>query len=151
MSRAGDPGEASPVASQRLDKWLWFARLVKTRTLAATLVAGGKVRVNRHRVDKPSHLLRPGDVLTATLNRKVRVLKVVAIGVRRGPAAEAQRLFEELTPGADTPKPLGRFGPPLGAAAGSEATARQRLGRMGRPTKRDRRQIDRLKSGLDES
>jgi ribosome-associated heat shock protein Hsp15 len=83
--------------AQRLDKWLWFARLVKSRTLAAELVVRGKVRVNRARVLKPSHLLRADDVLTVAVHGKVRIVKVLAIGERRGPPQEAQLLYRPLT------------------------------------------------------
>ena len=81
---------------QRLDRWLWFARVVKSRTLAARVIEGGKVRVNRVRVVKPSHLLREGDVLTVTLRGKVLLLKVLAAGARRGPPSEARLLYERL-------------------------------------------------------
>jgi ribosome-associated heat shock protein Hsp15 len=85
-------------ATQRLDKWLWFARVVKSRTLAAELVTLGKVRVNRVRAAKASQMLRPGDVLTLALAGRVRVLRVVAPGERRGPAVEARRLYELVHP-----------------------------------------------------
>jgi ribosome-associated heat shock protein Hsp15 len=90
--------ESRPPGTQRLDRWLWFARVVKSRTLAAEAVALGKVRVNRVRAAKASHALRPGDVLTLALGGRVRVLKVLAPGVRRGPAAEARTLYELLSP-----------------------------------------------------
>src|SRR5690554_1297907 len=98
-----DTSETSPTGAssgQRLDKWLWYARVTKSRTLAASLIEGGKVRVNRTRTDKPSHQVRAGDVITATVHRNVRVLKVLAPGTRRGPATEARSLYEELTPSA---------------------------------------------------
>jgi ribosome-associated heat shock protein Hsp15 len=82
---------------QRLDKWLWFARVVKSRTLAAELVVLGKVRVNRIRAVKASQTLRPGDVVTLVLAGRVLVLKVLAPGVRRGPATEARRLYQPLS------------------------------------------------------
>jgi ribosome-associated heat shock protein Hsp15 len=85
--------ESPGVPAQRLDKWLWFARVVKSRTLAAQLVGGGKVRVNRMRVLKPSHLLRTGDVLTIALRGEVRVLEVLAVGERRGPPQQARLLY----------------------------------------------------------
>src|SRR5262245_2989418 len=85
---------APPV--QRLDKWLWFARVLKSRTLAAELVERGKVRVNRVRVVKPSHTVRAGDVLTINLRGRVLVLKVLATGMRRGPPPEARLLYERL-------------------------------------------------------
>jgi ribosome-associated heat shock protein Hsp15 len=89
---------------QRLDKWLWFVRVAKSRTLAAALVADGKVRVNRERASKPSQTLRVGDVVTVAVHERVRVLKVLATGARRGPPAEARRLYEDLMAGA-TEKP----------------------------------------------
>jgi ribosome-associated heat shock protein Hsp15 len=86
---------------QRLDKWLWFARVVKTRSLAARLVAGGYVRVNARRVQSPAKSIGPGDVLTIALDRRVRVLRVIAPAARRLSPGEAAHLFEELTPGRE--------------------------------------------------
>ena len=97
--------DAAPPARQRLDKWLWFARVLKTRSLAARLVGEGHVRVNAVREDSPAKMIRPGDVLTIALDRQVRVLRVLAAGERRGPYAEARLLFEDLagsTPALDT-------------------------------------------------
>lgn len=82
--------------AQRIDKWMWFARLVKTRTLAAKLVEGGAVRVNRQKVAKPSHPVAPGDVLTVAVHGTVKVVRVEAIGSRRGPAPEARLLYADL-------------------------------------------------------
>ena len=114
----------------RLDKWLWFARVVKSRTLAAGLVEEGKVRLNRERTTKPSQMVRIGDVLTIAVGPRIRVLEVAAIGSRRGPATEAQGLYIDRSPPASaTPVQPSRGERPSGA---------------GRPTKRDRRQIDRL-------
>ena len=86
------------VSRQRLDKWLFFSRTVKTRSLAAKLVEGSKVRVNRVKIDKSSYPIKVGDVLTIRLERSVVVYKVAGFGVRRGPAAEARLLYEDLTP-----------------------------------------------------
>jgi ribosome-associated heat shock protein Hsp15 len=83
---------------QRLDKWLWFARVVRTRTLAGRLVGDGHVRVNAQRIETPAKPVRPGDVLTIALERQVRVLRIVAIAPRRGSTEDAKHLFEELTP-----------------------------------------------------
>ncbi len=83
---------------QRLDKWLWFARVVRTRTLAGRLVGEGYVRVNAQRIETPAKPVGPGDVLTIALERQVRVLRIVAITSRRGGAEDAKLLFEELTP-----------------------------------------------------
>jgi ribosome-associated heat shock protein Hsp15 len=116
--------DADSAGSQRLDKWLWFSRVVKSRTSATNLVLEGKLRVNRQRVDKPSSQLRPGDVVTVAVRGTVRVLEVLAVGTRRGPPAEARLLYKELT-------------------APSSAPGERDRG-IGRPTKRDRRAIDRL-------
>ena len=139
-------------SEQRLDKWLWYARLTKSRTHAAALVSEGRVRVNRERTDKPSQTVRPGDVVTATVNRTVRVLRVVGFIERRGPAAEAAAIYEELTPAADRTK--ARLSGADGAGGRMEAfvdprTHAEREPGAGRPTKRDRREIDRLKNSSD--
>ncbi len=115
---------------QRIDKWLWHARVVRTRSAAAALVDGGLVRLNSARVEQPSHLVRPGDVLTIALDRSVRILKVTGYAERRGSATAARALFEDLTPAAD-PEP--RVPAPGSRDEGA-----------GRPTKRQRREIDRL-------
>jgi ribosome-associated heat shock protein Hsp15 len=85
----------NPPGEQRLDKWLWYARIVKTRSLAAKLVEDGCIRVNRQRMVKPAATVKCGDVLTATLNGRVRVIEVLGLGERRGPPAEAQALYAE--------------------------------------------------------
>jgi ribosome-associated heat shock protein Hsp15 len=90
------PGYQGEAATQRLDKWLWYARVVKTRSLAARLVGDGKIRLNRIRMDKPGHTVKIGDVLTISLRGEVRVLRVLDCGRRRGPPAEAQTLFEDV-------------------------------------------------------
>ena len=84
---------------QRLDKWLWCARFMKARSDCARLVAGGLVRINRQPTDKPHARLRPGDVITLPLRGDVRVLRVLALATRRGPAPEARLLYEELDDG----------------------------------------------------
>ena len=84
---------------QRLDKWLWYARVIKSRTSASRLVEEGHVRVNTVRTDNPAKSVRPGDVLTIALDQQVRVLKVLSPGERRGPFEEAKLLFEDLTEG----------------------------------------------------
>ncbi|MFN4172315.1 MAG: RNA-binding S4 domain-containing protein [Pseudorhodobacter sp.] len=94
MAAQGDRPGARPVL--RLDKWLWQARLVKSRSLAAELVAGGHLRVNGNPVSKPAHSVGAGDVLTLPLGGRVRVIRVLALGIRRGPAPEAQALFADL-------------------------------------------------------
>nr|WP_309082713.1 RNA-binding S4 domain-containing protein [Chelativorans sp.] len=112
---------------QRIDKWLFFARVVKSRSLAAKLAQAGRVRVNREKIDQASQIVRPGDVLTITLDRRILVYRVVGPGTRRGPAEEARLLYEDLTP----PAPAA----PLNLAPHRDAGA-------GRPTKKDRRALD---------
>jgi len=83
-------------ARQRIDKWLWFARIVKSRTLAAKLVTEGRIRVNSARIESPAKGIEPGDVLTIALDRDVKVLRILANGQRRGPYPEARLLYEEI-------------------------------------------------------
>lgn len=146
-----EDGTVAPAgaSTQRLDKWLWCARLAKTRTQAAALITGGKIRVNRTKTDKPALAVRPGDVVTASVGPHVRVLKITRLAIRRGPAPEARLLFEDLS------------APRVGAATGDEGSAPRRTPSSfqgpverrdqgsGRPTKRDRRAIDRLKNARD--
>jgi len=81
---------------QRLDKWLWFARFAKSRTLAAKLVASGFVRVNGQRTDNPAKAITLDDVITLALSRTTLVIRVVDLGGRRGPATEARQLYANL-------------------------------------------------------
>lgn len=81
---------------QRLDKWLWCARFLKTRSDCARLAAEGLIRVNRQPTDKAHARLRCGDVLTLPLRGRVRVVRVLALAARRGPAGEARLLYEEI-------------------------------------------------------
>ena len=112
----------------RLDKWLWQARFFKTRSLSAKLVAGGHVRVNSEKVSKPAHGVTPGDVLTFPQARNVRVVRILALGARRGPAPEAQALYEDLAPIETGPQ--------------ENVPQSPRFEGKGRPTKRDRRKLD---------
>lgn len=144
---ADTDGDAAP-GSQRLDQWLWFARIVKSRTLAAKLVVDGKLRVNRVRVVKPSYAVKPGDVLTATVHRNVRVLQIKAIGERRGPASEAQALYADLTPTSPVAGPAAEIDAPIvpdGVRPKSDHTQPSPGSDAGRPTKRDRRRLAALR------
>jgi ribosome-associated heat shock protein Hsp15 len=85
-----------PAASVRLDKWLWQARFFRSRGLAAAAVMAGHVRVNGTRVGKVAHPLRPGDTLTFAQGGRIRLVRVVAAGLRRGPASEAAALYMDL-------------------------------------------------------
>ena len=81
---------------QRLDKWLWHARVVKARTSAASLVESGHVRINGVREKSPGHAVKAGDVLTVSLDRGVRLMKVIGISERRGDAPAARTLYEDV-------------------------------------------------------
>ncbi|HEX9751920.1 MAG TPA: RNA-binding S4 domain-containing protein [Methyloceanibacter sp.] len=117
---------------QRLDKWLWCARLVKTRSGAARLIEAGKVRINGTRALKPSRLVKAGDVLTATSLGKLTVVRVLGSLDRRGPAGLARTLYQDLTPKAPTAP-----GQALNGAGRQSGP---------RPTKRDRRRLDALRN-----
>ncbi len=102
MSRSSDPDvEAAPRGTLRLDKWLWHARFFKTRALAAAVVSKRRVRVNGQPALRPSRSVGPGDVLTFPQAGHIRVVRVLGLGDRRGPAAEAQALYDDLDPPAD--------------------------------------------------
>ena len=144
MSGGGADAASAAPGTQRLDKWLWFARFVKTRTLAADIVTAGKVRLNRVRVEKPAQTVRAGDVLTLNLNRRIQLVRVLGIGERRGPSAAARALYEELTAEGDVIKPQSSSPPPGVAWRPSEVSPVGRPVGSGRPTKKERREIDRL-------
>jgi len=93
----------------RMDKWLWQARFFKTRALASRLCTGGRVRVNGIKIDKAHYGVRPGQVLTFPQGRQIRVVRVIALGTRRGSAKEAGLLYEDLSDEAPVPRiaPLG--------------------------------------------
>jgi ribosome-associated heat shock protein Hsp15 len=109
--------------------------VVRTRTSAATLVDDGHVRLNGERVSANSHLVKSGDVITIALDRSVRIMKVTGFAARRGDAEAARVLFEDLTPKVEP------------AADRAEAAPGERDPGSGRPTKQDRRAIDRLQGG----
>jgi len=88
---------------QRIDKWLVYARVVKSRSLAAALVGAGHVRVNRDKIADPARTVKPGDVLTIALDRRVLVWRVLALAERRGPAEEARTLYEDLGAPGEAP------------------------------------------------
>lgn len=98
---------------QRVDRWLWHARLVRTRTAAAALAEAGFVRVNGTRIETPGRMVRTGDVITVALDRRVRVLKVTGFAKRRGPAGSVAALYEDLgeassgRPALHVPDPMG--------------------------------------------
>ena len=92
--------ERSEREAQRLDKFLWSARFLKSRSLASGLCAAGRIRVSGRLVDKAHTLVRVGDVLTFPLGARIRVVRILALPTRRGPAAEARALYEDLSPAA---------------------------------------------------
>ena len=95
------PASEASAPRQRLDKWLWIARVVKTREAAAGLVESGHVRINGQKTLKPGHGVKTGDVLTIVLNARVRVLHIEVLGERRGQAEVARGLYHE--PGMSRP------------------------------------------------
>jgi ribosome-associated heat shock protein Hsp15 len=121
-------------AKQRLDKWLFFSRAVKSRTLAQKLIESGVVRVNSERTIDTDHKVGEGDVLTMTVSRRLLVWRIRDAGSRRGPAPEAALLYEDLSP-----PPLPREDRPFSAGA-----LVVRDPGSGRPTKKERRDTDRL-------
>ena len=123
----------------RLDKWLWYARFFKTRALATKAIAGGRFRLDGEVMSKPHRTALPGQVLTFMTGDRVRVIRIVALGSRRGPASEAVTLYEDLSP--EMPKRT------TGAAVATPTFERRERG-AGRPTKRDRRATQNLKSDL---
>jgi len=116
---------------QRIDKWLFFSRATKSRSLAAKLVVAGRVRINRDKAAQASDMVKPGDVLTITLERRIFVWKVLNTGTRRGPAEEARLLYEDMSP---PPVPKDEAVP--------DAIPALREAGSGRPTKKQRRQTD---------
>ena len=115
-----------------MDKWLWHARFFKTRSLAAKVVSDGKLRVNGQPISKPAYAVTADDVLTFPQARNVRVIKVLGLGERRGPAPEAQALYDDLDP----PKPR------------DPAPQVPRFEGKGRPTKKDRRAMVQTRNDL---
>ena len=121
--------------SLRVDKWLWHARFFKSRSLATAMVSAGRLRVNETPISKPHYQARPGDVLTFPKGDHIRVIRVEVIGKRRGPASEAQTLYTDLAP----PQPRRQ------ADAPAETKPAEREKGAGRPTKKERRETDRLR------
>jgi ribosome-associated heat shock protein Hsp15 len=119
---------------QRLDRFLFFSRAVKSRTLAQRLIETGAIRVNSERTIRTDYQVGPGDVLTMTIHDQLRVWRIRDPGTRRGPATEAVMLYEDLSP-----PPLPRQSAPPPFAARDPGS--------GRPEKKERRDTDKLRSG----
>ncbi|WP_340116227.1 RNA-binding S4 domain-containing protein [Pelagibius sp. 7325] len=137
MKGAQTPPLPDNEGALRADKWLWFARFFKSRSLATQICQAGKLRLSGHGVVKPHYKVKVGDVLTFPQGHHIRVIKVISLGTRRGPASEAQALYEDLSP----PAPESRL--PRGTPD-ALATAKRDPG-TGRPTKRDRRAMEKLR------
>lgn len=131
------PGET--LRKERLDRFLFFSRAVKSRTLAQKLIEAGAVRVNSERTACTDHRVGAGDVLTMSVHDRILVWRILDPGTRRGPASEAQGLYEDISP------------PTLPKAERSpyEAAIAERPSGAGRPTKKERRDTDALKSESD--
>lgn len=132
-------GETQPTSGsrQRIDKWLFFARMAKSRSLAQSHIQSGHVRINGERCKHPSQMVKPGDRIEMTLEWRDLILLVRLAGERRGPSEEARLLYEDLSPPPDEAKPLTPYEQAIRATG------------TGRPTKKERRAIDRLMSDED--
>jgi ribosome-associated heat shock protein Hsp15 len=126
-----------PGAPQRIDKWLFFARVTKSRTLAQSEISSGHVSINGQKIRQPSAVVRPGDRVEIKQHHRDLILIVQKPGERRGPYEEARLLYEDISP---PPEPRDTFL--------NLASARREPG-AGRPTKRDRRLLDRLMDSDD--
>src|SRR5690606_18850754 len=127
------------IRKERLDRFLFFSRAVKSRTLAQKIIETGAIRVNSERMNRSDHKVGPGDVLTMALHGRILVWRIIDPGTRRGPASEAQALYEDMSP---PPLPRAEQSPYDAALAPREPGA-------GRPTKKERRDTDRLREGND--
>lgn len=126
-----------PVRKERLDKFLFFSRAIKSRTLAQKIIETGAIRVNSERTTASDHKVGSGDVLTMALHGRILVWKILDCGARRGPASEAATLYEDLSPPSLPRESQSAFEQAIGA---------RDVG-AGRPTKKERRVTDRLRGG----
>ncbi len=125
--------------SLRIDKWLWYARFFKSRTLATKLVNSGKLRLDGNLINKSHKQIISGQILTFPYGNEVKVIKVINLGYRRGPAVEAKELFEDLSDIVDKKVKKNDF-------VFKDVFEKRYFG-SGRPTKKDRRLTDKLKTG----
>jgi len=130
----------SETGNLRLDKLLWYARFLKSRSLAAKLCEAGKIRINGSLIKKARHVVRVGDVLTFPLTNHVRVIEVVELGTRRGPAVEAVLLYKDLSPPQKPEKD----------DKSTQSGFAVREPGAGRPTKAERRALDRLRENPED-
>ena len=129
----------TPIRKERLDRFLFFSRAVKSRTLAQKFIESGAVRVNSEKTERTDFKVGAGDVLTMSLRNRIVVWRILDCGTRRGPASEAQGLYEDMSP---PPVPRAELSP-------YDAAIAQRPSGAGPPTKKERRDTDRLR-GEDE-
>jgi len=130
-------GNVDSIRKERLDKFLFFSRALKSRTLAQKIIETGAIRVNSERTARSDHKVGAGDVLTMNLHDRILVWRILDCGTRRGPASEAQGLYEDLSP---PPLPRAQLSP-------YDAAIAPRAEGAGRPTKKERRDTDRLRGG----
>ena len=133
------PGTVEPIRKERLDKFLFFSRAIKSRTLAQKVIETGAIRVNSERTIRSDLKVGAGDVLTMTLHERIVVWRILDCGARRGPAPQAQALYEDLSPPSLPKSELSPY----------EAAIAPRNDGTGRPTKKERRDTDKLR-GDDE-
>ena len=134
-------GPVEPAArKERLDRFLFFERAIKSRTLAQKFIEAGSVRINSEPTQRSDYKVGAGDVLTMSLHNRITVWRIIDPGTRRGPASEAQGLYEDLSP---PPLPKAELSPYDAAIAPRDEGA-------GRPTKKERRETDRLRGTQDE-
>lgn len=126
--------KAAPAATQRLDLWLWHARFFRSRSKASAFCSSGNLRLDGRHIEKAHQAVRVGDVLTFPQGRQIRVVRVLALAGRRGPASEAALLYEDLNPPSIEKR----------LPADSATVIAQRAPGSGRPTKKERRALDRL-------
>ncbi|KXG85726.1 RNA-binding S4 domain-containing protein [Agrobacterium bohemicum] len=134
----GEKQQPQDAGRQRLDKWLFFARMVKSRSLAQSYIQSGNVRINGNAVRQSSHLVKLGDKLELSFERSSRILVVLASGERRGPYEEAKLLYDDQTP------------PPAPSDHMTPFEQAMREPGSGRPTKKERRALDRFISDSGE-
>ncbi|TNE34110.1 MAG: RNA-binding S4 domain-containing protein [Alphaproteobacteria bacterium] len=133
-----DPDSAGSSNGIRIDKWLWYARFFKSRNLASKLAQAHRIRVNSVIVTKASANVKVGDVLTFPQARDIRVVRILSLGTRRGPAPEAQDLYEDLSP------------PQRQEADKTDTPVAKRAPGAGRPTKAERRALDKFRAKPEE-
>ena len=135
-----DKGSAQIETTIRVDRWLWFARFFKSRSIASKMVQSRKIRLNSVVIAKPSVSITENDVLTFPQGTEIRVIKILKIGTRRGPAPEAQTLYEDLAPKATSAEETDTM---------KASSAFDREPGSGRPTKAERRALDKFKQSHD--